>query len=126
MVVRNRLIQPLGIRGASLCRGGHHYVLRLDAPCSFLSSAPLGEGVLESRWVLSLEVTPDADISCPQQYLLERPKASAFLTMSRSSGCLPPCALGPPGMRPVGGRRDRCDAGNRRRLQRFQPEAEGR
>lgn len=72
MVVRSRLIQPLGIRGASLCRGGHHYVLRLADPYSLLSSAPLGEGFLESRWVLSLEVTPDADISCPQEYLLER------------------------------------------------------
>ena len=72
MVVRSRLFQPLGIRGVSLCRGGHHYVLRLDAPYSFLSSAPLGEGFLDSRWVLSLEVTPDADISFPQEYLLER------------------------------------------------------
>ena len=72
MVVRNRLTQPLGIRGASLRRGGHHYVLRLDEPYSFLSSAPLGEGFLDSRWVLSLEVTPDADISLPQEYLLER------------------------------------------------------
>ena len=72
MVVRSRLIQPLGIRGASLCRGGHHYVLRLADPYSLLSSAPLGEGFLESRWVLSLEVTPDADISCPQEYLLDR------------------------------------------------------
>ncbi len=72
MVVHSRLIQPLGIRGASLCRGGHHYVLRLADPYSLLSSAPLGEGFLESRWVLSLEVTPDADISCPQEYLLDR------------------------------------------------------
>ena len=72
MVVRSRLIQSLGIRGASLRRGGHHYVLRLADPYSLLSSAPLGEGFLESRWVLSLEVTPNADISCPQEYLLER------------------------------------------------------
>ena len=72
MVVRSRPVQPLGIRGASLCRGGHHYVLRLDAPYEFLSSAPLGEGFLDSRWVLSLEVTPDADIALPQEYLLER------------------------------------------------------
>ena len=72
MVIRSRLIHPLGIRGASLCRGGHHYVLRMDDLYSFLSSAPLGEGFLDSRWVLSLEVTPDADISLPQEYLLAR------------------------------------------------------
>ena len=64
--------RPLGIRGASLERGERHYALRLDSAYRFLSSAPLGGGVLESRWVLSLEVTPDAWIPCPETYLRDR------------------------------------------------------
>ena len=65
-------MQPLDIPGAVLDRGEHHYVLRLDRPYGFLSSAPVGEGYLDSRWVLSLEVTPDADIPSPEDYLRDR------------------------------------------------------
>ena len=64
--------ERLQIRGASLDRGEHHYVLRLEHPYRFLSSAPLGEGHLASQWLLSLEVTPDADIPCPGDYIRER------------------------------------------------------
>ncbi len=64
--------ERLQIRGASLDRGEHHYVLRLEHPYRFLSSAPLGEGHLASQWLLSLEVTPDADIPCPEDYIRER------------------------------------------------------
>ena len=69
-------VQPgfegLEVFGARLDRGNHHYVLRLERPYSFLSSAPLGEGYLDSRWVISLEVTPDADIPYPEGYIRER------------------------------------------------------
>ena len=64
--------EPLGIHGASLDGGRSHYVLRLDTSYRFLSSAPLGEGFLDSRWVMSLQVTPDAEIPCPQRYLKKR------------------------------------------------------
>ena len=68
--------QPLNVRGAGLWRGERHYVLRLDRPYTFLSSAPLGEGILDCRWILSLEVGPDDDVTYPMEYL--RTRASSF------------------------------------------------
>lgn len=68
--------QPLNVRGASLWRGERHYVLRLDRPYTFLSSAPLGEGLLDCQWMLSLEVGPDDDVSYPVEYL--RSRATSF------------------------------------------------
>ena len=63
---------PLGIHGAGLNRGQRHYVLKLETSYRFLSSAPLGEGYLDSRWIVSLQVSPDAQIPCPQRYILKR------------------------------------------------------
>ena len=71
-----RQFQPLDIQGASLWCGERHYVLHLDRPYTFLSSAPLGEGMLACRRILSLEVGPDDDVTCPVEYL--RTRASSF------------------------------------------------
>ena len=59
--------QPLDFPRAELDRGNDYYLLRLERPVQFLSSAPLGEGFLESRWVLSQQV----DISDPLPTPLE-------------------------------------------------------
>ena len=68
--------QPLGVRGASLWRGECHYALRLDMPYTFLSSAALGEGLLDCQWLLSLEVGRGDDVSHPVEYL--RSRAGSF------------------------------------------------
>ena len=58
--------------GASLDWADGYYLLRFLEPLHFLSSAVLGDGFVEARWLLSLEVNKDACISAPKEYLLHR------------------------------------------------------
>ncbi|PKB84167.1 MAG: hypothetical protein BZY88_00750 [SAR202 cluster bacterium Io17-Chloro-G9] len=55
--------------GATLQRGDDYYLMRLKHPAQFLSSAPLGEGLLTAGWVLSGQVSPRAWLPDPEAYL---------------------------------------------------------
>ena len=52
--------------GAVLDWGVEHYLVALERPVQFLSSAPVGEGLVEARWVISQQVSADAALSDPQ------------------------------------------------------------
>ncbi len=64
--------QSLDFPGAALRRGDGHYLVRLDTPVQFLSSAPLGDGWVYSRWVLSQQVSINAVLPDPEASLRER------------------------------------------------------
>ena len=55
--------------GATLQRGDSYYLVRLEHPAQFLSSAPLGEGLVTADWVLSGQVSPQACLPDPASYL---------------------------------------------------------
>ena len=63
------LFQPLDFPRTELDRGNDYYLVRLDRPMQFLSSAPLGEGFLESRWVLSQQVDINDPLPTPLELL---------------------------------------------------------
>ena len=63
--------EPLDFPGAALDWGREHYLLRLERPHQFLSSALLGEGFVETRWVYSQQVKADAPLPEPEVCLLE-------------------------------------------------------
>ena len=62
---------PLNFPGATLDRGPGHYLLRLERPVEFLSSALLGEGFVKARWVYSQQVRADDPLPHPERSLLE-------------------------------------------------------
>ena len=55
--------------GATLQRGDDYYLVRLERPAQFLSSAPLGEGLVTADWLLSGQVSPQACLPDPESYL---------------------------------------------------------
>jgi adenosylcobinamide hydrolase len=67
--------KSLNFPDAMLDWGVGHYIVRLGAPMQFLSSAPLGGGLLEAQWVLSLQVDANADLFSPEDYLLDRARS---------------------------------------------------
>ena len=58
--------QYLNITGAWLDSGPDYYLVRLERAFRFLSSAPLGEGFVEARWVFSQQVSADAALPDPE------------------------------------------------------------
>ncbi len=68
----SREFVPMDFPGAFLDRGDDHYVLRMEHPILFLSSAPLGEGLVEARWVLSQQVNAHAGFDNLEANLRER------------------------------------------------------
>ncbi|MBC8279862.1 MAG: adenosylcobinamide amidohydrolase [Chloroflexi bacterium] len=65
------IFEDLAFPMAALRRDAESYALRLDKPFQFLSSASVGEGFLDSRWVLSRQVGRDARLPDPKAYLQE-------------------------------------------------------
>ena len=63
--------ENLDFPGATLQRGGNYYLVRLEHPAQFLSSAPLGEGLVTAGWVLSGQVSPLACLPDPASFLRE-------------------------------------------------------
>ena len=61
--------EQLDFPGATLQRGDDYYLVRLEHPAQFLSSAPLGEGLVRAGWVLSGQVSPQACVPDPGSYL---------------------------------------------------------
>ena len=59
----------MGFPGATLQRGDNHYLVRLEHPAQFLSSAPLGEGLVTADWIISGQVSPQACLPDPESYL---------------------------------------------------------
>ena len=57
--------------GATIQRGDRYYLVRLEHPAQFLSSAPLGEGLVTADWVLSGQVSPQACLPDPVSHLRE-------------------------------------------------------
>ena len=80
--------RPLGFPGASLDWRDGHYIVRLGRPMQFLSSAPLGGGLLEAQWVLSLQVDINADLPSPEKYLLDRARCLGLLQEEPCIGLL--------------------------------------
>ena len=64
--------EKLGFPGATIQRGDRYYLVRLELPAQFLSSAPLGEGLVTADWVLSGQVSPSGlSTGTPFSYLRE-------------------------------------------------------
>ena len=61
--------KKLDFPGATLQRGDTYYLVRLEHPAKFLSSAPLGEGLVRACWILSGQVSPQACLPDPGAYL---------------------------------------------------------
>ena len=70
--------------GGALQRGDDYYLLRLEQPAQFPSSAPLGEGLLTASWVLSGQVNPRGWLLDPEAYL--RRLASSLGVTDRPDG----------------------------------------
>lgn len=68
----HRNFKTLNFPGASLDWADSYYLLRFLEPLHFLSSAVLGDGFVEARWLLSLEVDKDVCIPAPKEHLLHR------------------------------------------------------
>lgn len=66
--------ERLEFPGATLQRGGDYYLVRLEHPTQFLSSAPLAEGLVTASWILSGQVKPKAWMPDPESNL--RPLAA--------------------------------------------------
>ena len=64
--------KPLDFPGAGLDRGNDYYVLHLDSPLHFLSSAPLGEGFVDAQWVISWKVDINFNRPDPEVYMREQ------------------------------------------------------
>ena len=61
--------EKLDFPGATLQRGDKYYLVRLEHPAQFLSSAPFGEGLVSAGWILSGQVSPQACVPDPGSYL---------------------------------------------------------
>ena len=64
-------LNRMDLPGAALEWGTEHYTLALGEPYQFLSSAPVGEGLVEARWVVSQQVNADAPLLDPELCLSE-------------------------------------------------------
>ena len=64
-------VNRMNFPGAALDWGVEHYLVSLERPYQFLSSAPLGEGLVETRWVISQQVSGDAALLDPELCLRE-------------------------------------------------------
>ena len=64
--------KPLDFPGAGLDWGRDYYILHLDGALQFLSSAPLGEGFVDARWVVSYKVDINFNQPDPEAYLREQ------------------------------------------------------
>ena len=64
--------QLLAFPGASLDWGDEHYLIRLEQPLQFLSSAPLGGGLVDARWVFSRQVDGKDCLPNPKEYLRQQ------------------------------------------------------
>ena len=64
-------LNRMNFPGAVLDWGAGHYLVALERPFQFLSSAPVGEGLVEARWVISQQVSADAALLDPQLCLEE-------------------------------------------------------
>ena len=79
---------PMDFPGAALDWGVDHYVVRLDRPYKFLSSALIGEGFIESRWVISQQVSADASLTDPEPCLREAARVQGIPRKARFVGLL--------------------------------------
>ena len=61
--------EKMDFPGATLQRGDDYYLVRLEHAAEFLSSAPLGEGLVRAGWILSGQVSPQACLPDPGSYL---------------------------------------------------------
>ena len=61
----------LDFPGATIEKGDGYYLVRLEHIAQFLSSAPLGEGLLTADLILSGQVSPRACLTDPLSYLRE-------------------------------------------------------
>ncbi len=61
--------EKLDFPGATLQRGDNYYLMCLEHPAQFLSSAPFGEGLVRAGWILSGQVSPQACLPDPASYL---------------------------------------------------------
>ena len=64
--------QPVDFPGAALLHGEDHYLLRLDGELRFLTCAPVGDGPLGCRWVLSQQVDVNDRLPDPTGHLERR------------------------------------------------------
>ena len=72
-------LNRLEFAGAALDWGDDYYIVRLDRALEFLSSAFLGEGFVETRWVMSQQVKADAALPDPELYLQEKARQRGIL-----------------------------------------------
>ena len=63
--------EKLSFPGATLQRGENYYLVGLEPPAQFLSSAPLGEGLVTASWILSRQLSPSAYLGGPESFLQE-------------------------------------------------------
>ena len=61
--------EKLEFPGSTIQRGDDFYLVRLENPAQFLSSAPLGEGLVMAGWILSGQVRPQAVLPDPASCL---------------------------------------------------------
>ena len=61
--------EKLDFPGATLQLGDDYYLVRLEHAAQFLSSAPLGEGLVRASWILSGQVSRQACLPDPGSYL---------------------------------------------------------
>ena len=72
-------VNRLDFPGATLDWGDDYYIVRLERAIEFLSSALLGEGFLEARWVMSQQVRVDAALPDPELCLQEKARERGIL-----------------------------------------------
>ena len=64
-------LNRMNLPGAALDWGVEHYLVSLERPYQILSSAPVGEGLVETRWIISQQVSADAALLEPESCLRE-------------------------------------------------------
>ena len=74
--------------GGALSWGTNHYVVRLERDFTFLSSAPLGQGYVDARWIISQQVGVDAALPHPELCLLESAEKQGIPTGEAIIGLL--------------------------------------
>lgn len=72
-------VKRLDFPGAALDWGDDYYIVRLERAIEFLSSAFLGEGLVEARWVFSQQVKADAALPNPELWLQEKAQQRGIL-----------------------------------------------
>jgi iron complex transport system ATP-binding protein len=72
-------VSRLEFPGAALDWGNDYYLVRLEQATEFLSSAPLGEGFVEARWILSQQVKADAALQDPDLCLRQKAQQRGIL-----------------------------------------------